>query len=121
MGESILNTIKKMLGIESDYDAFDTDIIVNINSALLTLTQLGIGPSDGFIITDKSSVWSDLIGDTKTLVAVQNFIYLKVRTLFDPPSSSFVLDAMNKQIEELTWRLNVQNELNNDAKEANDG
>lgn len=105
---SILNTIKKMLGLEIDYDAFDTDIIVNINSVLMGLTQIGVGPTTGFLITGADEVWSDLVGETTPISAVQTFIYLKVKILFDPPTSSSVLDALTRQASEFEWRLSVQ-------------
>lgn len=108
--ESILVTIKKMLGLGEEYTPFDTDIIVHINSAFMTLTQLGIGPEEGFQITDANSTWGDFISDNEMIGAVTNYTYLTVRTLFDPPSNSFVMDAMQKQIEQLGWRLNVQAE-----------
>lgn len=108
--ESILVTIKKMLGLGEDYTPFDTDIIVHINSAFMTLTQLGIGPEEGFQITDANSTWGDFISNNEMIGAVTNYTYLTVRTLFDPPSNSFVMDAMQKQIEQLGWRLNVQAE-----------
>lgn len=108
MDESILNTIKKMLGIEQDYDVFDSDIIVFINSALFILTQHGVGPSDGLSISDSTSKWSDFLQDSTNLNAVQSYVYMRVRVAFDPPTSSFVLDSLNKQIAELEWRLNVQ-------------
>lgn len=108
--ESILVTIKKMLGLGEEYTPFDTDIIVHINSAFMTLTQLGIGPEEGFQITDANNTWGDFISDNEMIGAVTNYTYLTVRTLFDPPSNSFVMDAMQKQIEQLGWRLNVQAE-----------
>ena len=105
---SILNTIKKMLGIETDDTSFDTDVIVNINSAIMILSQYGIGPINGFIVSDNTAVWSDLVGDSKKIEAVKTYIYLKVRLVFDPPTSSAVIDAMTKQIDELGWRLMVE-------------
>lgn len=110
MDESILNTIKKLLGLDVEYTPFDTDIIVLINSAMMTLTQLGIGPADGFSITDDTTNWSDFLVNDVKLEAVKNYIYLKVRVTFDPPASGSVLEAYKKQIEELEWRLNVQAE-----------
>lgn len=111
--ESILTSVKKLVGIESDYEHFDPDIISHINSTLMTLTQLGVGPAEGFIIEDEESTWGDFLGDAKTiqkLVAVKTYIGLKVRLIFDPPSNSFVLDALKRQADELEWRLNVQAE-----------
>ena len=106
--DSILDTIKKMLGISSDYLAFDTDIIVSINSAFMILNQLGGGPTECFSISSKESVWSDFLGTAVNLEAVKTYIYLKVRILFDPPTNSAVLDAMNRMISEHEFRLNVQ-------------
>lgn len=110
MSESMLNTIKVMLNIENNCDAFDTEIVAYINSALFTLSQLGIGPEEGFSITGLDEVWSDYIPPTMNLTAVQTFIKLKVQLLFDPPSNSFVVDAINKQIDELAWRLCLEAE-----------
>lgn len=111
MEESILMTIKKMLGgslVETDH--FDMDIIININSVLMQLGQLGIGPTEGFIIQDEHEIWSEFLLERKDLIAVQAYIYLKVKQVFDPPTSSFVLDSVDRQIKELEWRLNVQAE-----------
>lgn len=105
---SILNSIKKMLGIEIDDDSFDTDIIFNINAAIMILTQLGIGNDSGFFISDESAVWSDLIGDSKRIEAAKMYVYLKVRLSFDPPTSSAVLESINRQLDELAWRLSIQ-------------
>ena len=121
MEDSILNTIKRMLGLDESYDAFDIDVITMINSVMLNLCQLGIGPSTGFVLTDDSQTWSELIGSDSNLLAVQTYVYLKTRLLFDPPSSSFVADAMTKQIAELEWRLNLQNEMNQDSKSIEKG
>lgn len=108
--DSILTSIKKMLGIDEEYDCFDTDIILHINSVLMILTQLGVGPSEGFIITDKTATWEDFLKDTKKLESVKSYVYLKVKLLFDPPLSSAVMDATNSLIRELEWRLNVAGE-----------
>lgn len=108
--DSILVSIKKLLGIESEYTHFDQDIIMFINSALLSLNQLGIGPTEGFSITDNTQVWTDLLGTRKDVDAVKQYIYLKVRLVFDPPTNSFLVEAINRQITELEWRLNVQAE-----------
>ena len=104
MDESILYTIKIMLGLEKDYDAFDTEIISYINSALFVLYQLGIGEK-GFSISDSTALWSDYISDRTDLTSVQTFVKLKTQLLFDPPSNSFSVEAINKQIDELAWRL----------------
>lgn len=108
--ESILTSIKKLLGVGEDYAHFDPDIIFHINSALMTLNQLGVGPKEGFFITTDEQLWEDYLGESKQLEAVKSYIYLRVRILFDPPASSTILEAMNKQIAEFEWRLNVQAE-----------
>jgi hypothetical protein len=108
--ESILGTIKKTLGIESDYDGFDTDIILHINSAFMSLSQLGVGPSSGFHIESDVEKWTDFLGEVKTLEGVKSYIALKVRLMFDPPATSFVIEAFNREIEALEWRLQVQAE-----------
>lgn len=105
--ESILTSIKKLLGIDEIYTQFDDDIIMHINSAFLNLTQLGVGPSEGFLIEDDTATWDDFIGDSNQLQAVKSYVYLKVKLLFDPPLSSSVTESMNRMISELEWRLNV--------------
>lgn len=108
--ESILFSIKKMLGLEEDYTPFDTDIIIGINTALMTLTQMGVGPKEGFSISDAGATWSEFLTNDVKLFAAKTYVYLQVRMGFDPPSNSFVMDAMKKQSEEILWRLNVQAE-----------
>lgn len=105
--ESILTSIKKMLGIAEDYTHFDQDIIMHINSVFMILTQLGVGPSSGFVIEDDSAVWTDFVSDTSKVESIKSYIYLKVKMLFDPPLSSAVVDSMNRMINEFEWRLNV--------------
>ena len=106
--DSILNTIKKMLGLEPEYDAFDTDIIVNINMVFNILLQLGVGPAEGFSITGATEEWSDYLTDMRKLEMVKTYIYLKVKQIFDPGTSSALNNAIDSQIKELEWRLNVQ-------------
>lgn len=109
MQESILYTIKKMLGLDPDYSAFDVGIIIHINSVIMILRQLGVGPQDGYSITGPDEQWSDYLGDQASLLeSVKSYIYLKVRSVFDPPSNSYVQDAIQKQIAEYEWRLNVE-------------
>lgn len=105
--ESILNSIKKMLGISEDYDVFDTDIIIDINSVLSILTQLGVGPKTGFSISDASETWDMFIQEDPRLNDVKSYMYMKVRLLFDPPTSSAAIASMEKLISEFEWRLNV--------------
>lgn len=112
--ESILTSIKKLLGIAEEYTHFDNDIIMHINSAFTTLTQLGVGPSEGFYIEDESTYWSDFIEDMTKVQAVKTYIYLKVKLVFDPGSvGSSTLAAYERQISELEWRLNMIAESKN--------
>lgn len=109
--ESILTSVKKMLGIMEDYTHFDSDIIIHINSVFMILSQLGVGPANGFTITDESNNWSDFLpSDNKNFESVKTYVYLKVKLLFDPPMSSAVMEAMKQMISELEWRLNVEAE-----------
>lgn len=110
--DSILTSIKKLLGIAEEYNHFDGDLIMHINSAFSILTQLGVGPSEGFSIDDDGATWDEFIQDSKTIESVKSYVYLKVKLLFDPPISSAVLESTNKLIGELEWRLNVAAELN---------
>ncbi len=107
--DSILLTTKKVLGLEADYTAFDPDILMHINASFFEFQQLGIGPAKGFYITDETSKWKEFIGD-EDINAVQTLMALKVRLLFDPPSTSFHLKAVEDQITKLEWRLNVHME-----------
>jgi hypothetical protein len=110
VAQSILESTKKVLGIGSADDSFDLDILLHVNSVFSTLNQIGIGPDEGFMIEDSTETWDAFIGTDLRLNAVKTYVYLRVRLLFDPPSTSFVIESMNKQITELEWRLNVQRE-----------
>ena len=105
--DSILTSIKKLLGITEEYENFDQDIIMHINSAFMILNQLGVGPKSGFSINDKSSTWDEFIPERSNLEAVKTYVHLKVKLMFDPPLSSTVIEAIKSQINELEWRLNV--------------
>lgn len=105
--ESILTSVKKMLGIDESYEHFDIDIIMHINTAFMTLQQIGVGPSEGFFIEDDTTTWADYLPEFTNFQAVKTYIYLKVRLVFDPPTSSAVMESINRQISELEWRLNV--------------
>lgn len=105
--DSILTSVKKLLGIAEDYTAFDTDIIIHINSVFMILNQLGVGPSKTFAITDKTALWEDFIGDNPNIEAVKSYVFMKVRMLFDPPQQGSVAESMEKLITEMEWRLNV--------------
>ena len=111
MVDSILNSTKKVLGVEPDDVGFDTDILMHINTVFTVLNQLGIGPDNGFMIEDDTAVWTDFLDPADPLWnSAKTYIYLRVRLLFDPPTTSFHLASMEKQIEELGWRLNVYRE-----------
>ena len=105
--ESILTSIKKMLGIAEEYTHFDADLIMHINSVFAILTQIGVGPPEGFSIEDDTNVWTDFIQDNKKLESVKSYTYMKVKLLFDPPLSSSVIESMNRIISELEWRIQV--------------
>lgn len=109
--ESILQSIKKMIGITEEYTAFDVDIIMHINSVFMILNQIGIGPEKGFSIQDETALWSDFLPEgNKNFEAVKTYMYLKVKFIFDPPLSSSVMEAMKQMINELEWRLNSEAE-----------
>lgn len=105
--ESILISIKKLLGIAEEYKHFDMDLIMHINSVFLILTQLGVGPEEGFVIEDDTAEWTDFIKDPAKLQAVKSYMHMKVKLMFDPPLSSAVIESMNRLIAEFEWRLNV--------------
>ena len=105
--ESILTSIKKLLGIAEDYTQFDPDIIIHINTALMNLNQIGVGPVEGFSIEDATSIWTDFVSDMNKIEGVKTYVYLKVKLVFDPPLSSAVIESYNRTIEQLEWRLNV--------------
>ena len=105
--ESILDSIKKMLGLTPEYTQFDTDIIMHINSVFMILTQLGVGPSEGFAIEDNTTTWNEFVPDIKKVSGIKSYMYAKVRVVFDPPTSSVVMDSLTRIITEYEWRLNV--------------
>ena len=106
--ESILTSIKKLLGIAEEYEHFDADIIMHINSAFSVLTQLGVGPEEGFRIEDARAEWSDFLHDDPRLEMVRTYVYLKVKQTFDSNSlSAAVIEAIKRQIQELEWRINI--------------
>ena len=113
---SILMSIKKLLNVEHDDPAFDTDIGMGINGVFMTLHQLGIGPEEGFAISDADTKWSEFSDDKTLIETVKMYVYLKVRMIFDPPASSIVADAINSRINELEFRLNIQAERNQNEK-----
>lgn len=110
MPESILKSIKKTLNLASDYEAFDPDVVMHINSVFSDLYQLGVGPALGFMIEDEGKTWDEFLGNDLRLNNIKTYVYLRVRLLFDPPSTGFHTKAMQDQIQELAWRINVQRE-----------
>lgn len=106
--DSILTSVKKMLGIAEEYDHFDADLIMHINSVLTILGQLGVGPAEGFFIEDDEAEWTDFVPDMYNLQFIKTYVYQKVKLLFDPPQSASAIEALNRSISELEWRINVQ-------------
>lgn len=118
MEDSILLSIKKLVGISADDNEFDLDILININSIFSTLFQIGVG-EQGYSITGSQETWKDLFEDREDLISyIKLYTYIKTRIIFDPPTSSFVLDSLNKQAGELEWRINVQAESLNDFEDC---
>lgn len=120
MSHSILNDIKHMLGVDVEYDVFDIDIIIDINSAFMSLNQLGVGPKKSFSIVDSSATWEDFTNGKTDIEAVKPYIYLKTRMLFDPPTNSFTIQAFENQIKEFEWRLMLQREVVNPSISPDD-
>jgi hypothetical protein len=110
MSDSILANTKKLLGLVDDYTAFDDDIIIHINSVFMILNQMGIGPENGFAIEDASATWDYFLDDDLRLSSVKSYMYLRVRMLFDPPTTSYLITAIKEQIQEIEWRLKTQRE-----------
>ena len=105
--DSILDSIKKLLGIQPEYRAFDEDLIIHINTVFAVLNQIGIGPQEGFFIIDKTTSWDEYMSDINQ-ASVRTYVYLKVRLLFDPPGSGILVDSINRMISELEWRLYLE-------------
>lgn len=108
MHDSILQSVKKGLGIPLEDDGFDPELIIHINTALMILTQLGVGPTGGVFITSQEDTWASIIEGAFDLEMVKTYVILRVKLIFDPPSSSFVLESIKNQLQEFEWRLNVQ-------------
>lgn len=106
--DSILNSIKKVLGIYEEDTSFDVDIMMHINTVIMILRQMGIGPANGYSISSSYDNWDDYLKDSSLIESVKTYIALKVRLIFDPPASSAIIEAMNRTISELEWRLNAQ-------------
>jgi hypothetical protein len=108
--QSILESVKKNLGMHEDDTSFDQDVLTHINSVFADLSQLGLGPVEGYMIEGSEETWDSYLGGDPNLNSVKSYVYLRVRLLFDPPATSFLMSAMNEQIQKLEWRLNVQRE-----------
>ena len=110
MENSILKTVKQAIGPSATYSFFEPDIIMHVNTTFMILTQMGVGPAEGFSITDESATWSDFISDINKMEGVKTYVCQKARLFFDPPTSSILMEALKQSITELEWRLNWQSE-----------
>lgn len=108
MENSILISIKRLLGIPEEYKTFDVDIMIHINTILSNLVQMGVGPAEGFTITDKNNVWEEFTSNNKLIEQVKTYVYIKVKLLFDPPTNSNSFNAFESQAKELEYRLYTQ-------------
>lgn len=117
LSNSILNTIKKLIGLDKGYDVFDLDLIIAINSSFMILNQLGVGPDKPFSIKGPDETWKDFFGDEEIFELAKSYIYLRARLLFDPPSSGVLHEAVERQISEFEWRMHVQADYN-DSKDG---
>jgi hypothetical protein len=120
MEESILKSTKKILGLADNYTPFDLDVITHINAAFSILDQLGVGPPGGFVIDDETELWSDYTAPPNQLHLIKTYVFLKVRMLFDPPTTSFLIEATNNQLREYEWRLNSFREWELDPNDPMD-
>lgn len=107
MEESILKTIKQLIGCPDDFEQFDLDLTIHINSAFAALTQLGVGPKEGYRITGPDNVWSEFEEDTQKSSLIKDYVYIKTRLLFDPPTSGSLMDSLKEQLKEMEWRLYI--------------
>lgn len=114
---SILLNIKKMIGFDKEYTYFDRDLIININSCFATLHDLGVGPDQGFQITDKDDIWQDYSVSEPYLSMVKQYVYIKTKLVFDRPETSYAIQAMQSHASELEWRLHSESEYTRDAEE----
>lgn len=107
MEESILKTIKQLVGCPDDFEQFDLDLTIHINSSFATLTHLGIGPKEGYRITGVDNVWSEFEDDPQKLSLIKDYVYIKTRLLFDPPTNGSLMDSLTEQLKEMEWRLYI--------------
>lgn len=120
ISDSILESVKKLINAEGD-EYFDTDLIIHINTVFSILNQMGVGPEEGFAIDDESSTWDEFIGDVSLFNMVKTYMSIKVKLFFDIASSnSYYIEQLQKEADELEWRLKTAAELNNKGGEAND-
>lgn len=112
--DSILTSIKKLLGIDETYEHFDADLIMHINSVFMILYQMGVGPNAPFVIEDAASTWDEFSSDVETMSAVRTYMFMKVRQIFDPPQNGTLMDSLKQLISECEWRLNVLKDKTND-------
>ena len=115
--DSILTTVKKLIGLDEEYDAFDQDILIFINSILFELEQIGLKPKEGFALSDKTAVWLDYTDDERVLNALKPYIYLKTKLIFDPPTSSSVADSINKVADRFEWRIHMYTETGGEVND----
>jgi hypothetical protein len=113
METSILKSVKKVVGISATDTSFDEDILMHTNTALATLNQLGVGPEGGISVYDDSATWASVFGTDQRYSAVKSYVYAKVKLLFDPPTTSFLLEALQENVREMEWRLNTVRETDN--------
>jgi len=118
MDNSILTSIKKLLGIAEEFTQFDQDIIIHINAVFSILNQMGVGTEKAFFISDETSIWSDFLDDREDLEMIKSYMYMKVRMMWDPPTSSTLAESMKNMISEYEWRMYS---LDNFKKEDTDG
>ena len=120
MINSILNDVKKGVGIDASYTAFDQDLIMHINTVFMILNQIGVGPKEPFVITGQNDSWEDFIDNPDRLAAVKSYMIVRVRQLFDPPINGSVTNAIKESVQELEWRLNVQVDPGDKEEESNE-
>lgn len=116
--DSILQSVKKMIGVQVEFDGFDPDLIMHINSVFSILKQLGVGPDDGFVISGGDDTWQDYFAEDPIDESVKSYVGMKVKMIFDPPTTQAVIDAYQRMIGEFEWRINVEKENNDDTTNA---
>lgn len=110
--DSILVTTRKLIGPNGNYDVFDEDLLVHINSFFEVLTQCGVGPEEGFRVIDENTKWSDFTTNGEEYAMARQYIVLRTRLAFDPPASSFAMDSLKKIADEMEWRMYIKAQEN---------